>query len=213
MNLADYPEFHGIKAQNAVDALGIAAGASNLKAMQLLLDDGVDINGIAIFSKITPLCSAAHLGATKSIAFLIERAADVNWPVATGSTPLMYACGEGKKRFQVARQLIDAGANVNYAIDGEVTALASAIQAMNIETVKLLLEKGAEVDGPPGASQTPLMLAARNNDVATIKLLIENGADRTRTCKLPWAENRTAQGLAELENCRKAVAYFKSLDG
>ena len=43
------------------------------------------------------------------------------------------------------------------------------------------------------------MLAARNGDVPTITVLINNGADRMATCKLTWAENRTAEGLAELE--------------
>ena len=44
-------DFYGIQALNAIDALSIAANNSRLKEMQLLLDDGVDINGIAVYSK------------------------------------------------------------------------------------------------------------------------------------------------------------------
>jgi ankyrin repeat protein len=209
-----YSDFHGIQALNAVDALSIAAGASKFEAMQLLLDGGVDINAVADYSKMTALCSAARLGATRSVTFLIEHGADVNRPAASGSTPLMYACSGGKKKgLLVAQQLIAAGANVNYAISGEVTALDSAIEFLNLEIAQLLIDKGAFVDGPPGTSQTPLMLAARTGDVAMVKLIIDNGADRTRTCSLPWAQNRTARGLAELEKRHKVVKYFKSLDG
>jgi len=210
----DYAEFHGIRALNPLDAFCIAATSSKLKEMQLLLGDDVDINGIADYSKMTALCGGARMGAKRSVAFLIEKGADVNLPSANGTTPLMFACSFGKKKgLIVARQLIDAGADVNYANQGEATALTSAIDRPDAEVVRLLIEKGANVEGPVGASQTPLMLAARSGDVATLEVLVAAGADRTATCKLPWAENRTARGLAELEKRRKAVAYFKSLDG
>jgi ankyrin repeat protein len=213
MTDAHYSEFHGIRALNAVDALGIAAASSRLKEMRLLLDDGVDINGIAVYSRCTPLCSATRLGLTRSVAFLIENGADVNRPSEGGTTPLMFAGRLGKKKgLQIARQLIAAGADVNLATSGETTALKCAAEQASAEIVQLLIDNGAEIDGPSGTHQTALMLAARNGDVPTIAVLIDNGADRTRTCKLAWAENRTAQGLAELGNRSAAVAYFKSLD-
>jgi ankyrin repeat protein len=212
MAAADYSEFHGIRALNAIDALCIAAATSHLKEMRLLLADGVDINGIAIYSNMTPLCGAARLGATRSVAMLIEHGASVDLPSFGGTTPLMFACSRGKKKgFQIAQQLIAAGADVNFVGVGEGTALKAAMDGFSPEIIQLLIDHGAEIDGPPGTFQTALMLAARNDDVATIKLLLDNGADRTLTCKLPWAENRTAQGLAELEGRRKAAAYFKKL--
>jgi len=213
MTATDYSDFHGIRALNAVDALVIAASTSHLKEMRLLLNDGVDINGIAVYSKGTALCGAASQGATRSVAFLIENGADVDQPSASGTSPLMFACSLGKKKgLQIALQLIAAGADVNYANSGESTALKAAIDRPDPAIVQLLIDNGAEIDGPPGTDQTALMLAARSGDVPTITILIENGADRTLKCKLPWAENRTAQGLAELEKRHKAVAYFKALD-
>lgn len=125
----------------------------------------------------------------------------------------MLACQLGKKKgFKVAQQLIGAGADVNFVRRDEMTALKFSIQGQTPDLIQLLLDNGADVDGPLGTSQTALMLAARNGDVSAIQLLIDNGADRTLTCKIPWADNRTAQGLAELEERRKAVAFFKSLD-
>jgi hypothetical protein len=40
-------DFYGIRAETAVDAFGIAAVNSKVREMRLLLDDGVDIDGIA----------------------------------------------------------------------------------------------------------------------------------------------------------------------
>ena len=213
MTDADYSDFYGIRALNAIDAIGIAANNSRMKVMQSLLDDGVNINGIAVYSKSTALCSAARQGATRSVAFLIDKGADVNLPGANGSTPLMLACQLGKKKgFKVAQQLIDAGADVNYVRRDEMTALKFSIDGQNPDLIQLLLDSGADVDGPLGTSQTALMLAARNGDVSALQVLVNNGADRTLTCKIPWAHNRTAQGLAELEKRGKAVAFFKALE-
>ena len=125
----------------------------------------------------------------------------------------MNACSLGKKKgFLVAQQLIAAGADVNQARPDERTALKASIDGQNPDLLQLLIDNGADVDGPVGTSQTALMLAARNGDVKLLTVLVENGADRTLQCALPWAENRTAQGLAELEKRRKAVSYFESLE-
>src|SRR5262249_3971992 len=66
-----------------------------------------------------------------------------------------------------------------------------------------------EVDGPRGTDQTALMLAARSNIVAALKVLVKNGADVSLPCKLKWAGGRTADGLAELEKQRAALAYLR----
>ncbi len=208
-----YQEFHGILALSAVDALSIAANNSKLKEMQLLLDDGVDINAIASYSKRTALSAAASQGALKSVELLLKNGADVNALNADGSSALMHACSFGKKKgYAVAEKLIAAGAKVNHARSDERTALKSAIDGQNPDLIQMLIDNGAEVDGPKGTSQTALMLAARNNDVKALTVLVANGADISLKCKLPWAENRTALGLAELEKRRNAVAYLKSLE-
>ena len=212
MTEPQYQEFHGIRALNEIDALGIAATSSKLKEMQLLLDDGVDIDAVASYSKRTALSAACSQGATKTVAFLLKNGAYVDALDSDGSTPLMSACSLGKKKgFLIAQQLIEAGADVNLARSDERTALKAAIDGQNPDLLQFLIDKGANVDGPVGTSQTALMLAARIGDVKLLTVLVENGADRTLKCALPWAENRTAQGLAELEKRRKAVSYFKSL--
>lgn len=206
-------EFHGIRANSLADALEIAAANSMLKEMRLLLDDGADINGIAPHSKSTSLAAAAGLGLIRSVEFLLENGANIDLPGAFGMTPLMRACSLGKtKGSRVALRLIEANADVNYVRESDqMTALKFAVHSAKPEVIQALIDQGAEIDGPPGTDQTALMIAARADNVEALQVLVENGADVSLKCKLPWAENRTALGLAELEKCKKAAEYLASL--
>jgi ankyrin repeat protein len=98
MSDSEYFDFYGIRALNGVDVLGIAANNSKLKEMKALLAGGVAINGIAVYSKRTALCSAASEGATRSVTLLLENGADVNLPDGNDMMALMYACRYGKKK-------------------------------------------------------------------------------------------------------------------
>jgi hypothetical protein len=94
-----------------------------------------------------------------------------------------------------------------------MTALKFAVERSAPEVLRALIDAGAEVDGPRGTDQTALMLAARANNVEALKVLIDNGADVSLPCRLPWADGRTAEGLAELERRRAALAYLRKLRG
>jgi cytohesin len=214
MSTRDYHDYHGIQAESAVDALSIAAVNSDFKAMESLLADGVDINGIAKYSHRTPLGDAAVQGMTRSVDFLLSHGADVNARGESGSTPLMLACHIGKvKGSKIALRLIESGADVNLAC-GDSTALGDAVHdnpGSSPEVLQALIDRGALVDGPPGTEITPLMMAARCDNVAALKFLVQHGADIHRPCLIPWAKNRIAEGLAVLEKQKKAAAYLASL--
>ncbi|QDU61067.1 Ankyrin repeats (3 copies) [Planctomycetes bacterium Pan216] len=203
-------KFHGIAAPSADDAVAIAAARGMVKEFRLLLDDGADINAVSSVTRSTALAGAAELGLTKVVGLLLKFGADLDKPGAYDMTPLMAACSLGKtKGSKVAMQLLEAGADVDYVRnEDEMTALKFAVQECKPEVIQALLDKGAAVDGPPNTSLTALMLAARANNVEALTVLIDNGADPSIPCKLPWAENRTALGLAQLEKRKKAVEYL-----
>lgn len=206
-------EFHGIRAKSRLDAFNIAAANSMLKEMRLLLDDGVDIDGIASYSQSTALASAAGNGLIRSVNFLLDNGANIDLRGADDMTPLMHACSCGKtKGSRVALRLIEANADVtSIRKSDEMTALKFAVHDCKPEVIQTIIDKGADVDGPPDTDQTALMIAARANHVDALAVLVHNGADVSIPCKLRWAESRTAQGLAELENCKKAAAFLESL--
>lgn len=208
-------EFYGIRAASAVDALSIAAANSRLREMKLLLADGVDVDGVASYSGGTAMHSAAGGGYIRSLDLLIDAGADPNSTNRHDLTPLMSACSLGLvKGSRAALRLIEAGADVRYvrAADG-MTALKFAVHACPPDVIQALIDHGADVDGPPGTPQTALMLAARANNVEALNVLVENGADVSLPCKLGWAGGRTAEGLAELEGRRAALAYLRQIRG
>jgi ankyrin repeat protein len=205
--------FHGIHAASVVDALSIAAANSLFREMKLLLADGVDVNGVASYCGGTALHTAAGYGLIRSVEFLIRAGADLNATDRMDLTPLISACSLGKvKGSRVALRLIEAGANVRYVrVADEMTALKFAVHRCPPQVIQALIDHGAEVDGPPETDLTALMIAARCNNVEALKVLVKNGADVFLPCKLPWAKDRTAEGLAELEGQEAALAYLRQV--
>lgn len=183
-----------------------SAGHGKLNQVKYLLKQGARIDGA--------LSAAVDGEYTKLVEFLVTQGANIE-EQGDGKlfTPLMSACAKShKKADQIALFLINAGANVNYMrVSDEMTPLKFAAAGSTAEVIQALIDHGAEVNGPAGTDQTPLMHAARANNVPAIDVLLRNGADPNLRCGLPWAEGRTAEGLAELENRSDAFNYLRAM--
>ncbi|MGB7214030.1 MAG: ankyrin repeat domain-containing protein, partial [Gammaproteobacteria bacterium] len=90
-------------------------------------------------------------------------------------TALMWAAYD--EAVDLARRLLEAGAEVDAVNEYGTSALAEAALNGNAEIVRLLLEAGADPNLPGADAQTPLMIAARGGNVDVAKLLLEAGAD------------------------------------
>jgi ankyrin repeat protein len=211
-------EFHGIQAPNRNDAFVVAAGRGMIPEMKAILADGADVDGI--LSKFggalhggSALHTAARCGKVRSVDFLVTAGTNLNLLNHIDLTPLMCASNRGKvEGSAVALRLIEAGAHVRHVRKSdEMTALKFAVGSCSPNVLQALIDHGAQVDGPRGTKLTALMLAARENHVASLRVLVKNGARLSLKCKLPWAEGRTAEGLAELEKRKKALAYLRGL--
>lgn len=117
------------------------------------------------------------------------------------------------------KQLVQAGADVNYFTPKEDSPLLVAIDTMNVELIKFLLDQGADPNPDPQKGYTlPLNLAvdiavqAFLNEEAdsisneTVELLIRYGADYTKKSK----NGRNAVEMARNYN-NVASTYFDSL--
>lgn len=176
------------------------------------LTDSLGINEIHPFTGETALHAAVNAEDLKEVVRLVRDGADINGVNDVDLTPLMGACSlGGGSGMKIALRLIEEGADVNYVRkDDEMTALCFAAGNSLQQVVRALLGRGAKVEGPDGCQQTPLMHAARADNVAALKLLIAAGADINRACRLPWANGKTAEWLAEQEGATRAAKFLRS---
>ena len=118
----------------------------------------------------TPLTTAVEKRDIQEIKALLDSGANINEPGGDPAfTPLIFAIRY--KYFDVAKLLIERGADVNFS-----SPLTYAAEAGDINMVNLLIEKGADVNFISGDG-SPLVAAARQGKNAVVERLLEKGAD------------------------------------
>src|SRR6187549_1757093 len=76
-----------------------------------------------------------------------------------------------------ARELVEAGADVNHIDTAGETPIHGAAANGHVEMVAYLLSVGARIDIPGTNEMTPLHWAAGWGNVETVRVLVEAGAD------------------------------------
>jgi ankyrin repeat protein len=200
-------------------ALEIAAGNGDVEIVQALLRAGAHVHASAVFD-------AARARDLEMVTTLLATDADLNYQGGVaGNTALMYGISQQSQSspapMQIARLLLEAGADVNRANNNGVTALLLAVQgrsAENAAMVEGLLARGADVDHRScyyvpdsplknrssylrAVGATPLSLASSVGNDAAVRTLLGAGADPT----LAQCDGRTALDLA-LANGHEEVA-------
>jgi len=146
--------------------LAAALDLDSVEMVRLLIQHGVKLRD-------NPAC----LHASRSIEmlrFLLDHGAPVDGRDENGSTYLQTAVKDGDLD-DVARLLIERGANVNIADDEGATPL---LRVDSVKMAQLLIEHGARVNAADRDGLTPLHLAAfESENIELAKLLIAHGAD------------------------------------
>ncbi len=94
------------------------------------------------------------------------------------SSPLDRALYEAAENGDISdiNGLLNAGANVNCALDGDGTPLIGAAREGRLEAVRLLLDRGADPNMPVSGDGNPLIMAAREGHADVVTLLLDRGA-------------------------------------
>jgi uncharacterized protein len=107
----------------------------------------------------TALHLAAHFGHADAAQYLLRHGADVR---ARSTNPLdnqpLHAALAGRS-LDVARLLLDAGADPNAAEHGGYAPLHQAAEPGDLPLIRLLLDRGARTDRKDDQGRTPLELA------------------------------------------------------
>ena len=204
--------FHGISARSRIDALHYGVANAKNSAVQKIIEDGVDIDGIGPDGG-SALHVAAQLGRFKAAEILLAAGPNLDLHDKFGCTPLMTACHNGGTNgSRVAILMLEYGADVKLRrTTDDLDALSFATRKGTGELIVALLDAGSPINGPRGCSLTPLMLAARAGNVEALQILVDRGANLKRKCKLPWANGATAEVLAEMERRTKSIKFFRNL--
>ncbi|TSN30236.1 Ankyrin repeat and EF-hand domain-containing protein 1 [Bagarius yarrelli] len=104
-------------------------------------------------------------------------------------TPFMTACASGN--YEVARFLLDLGADKNACDQFGWTPLHHACHAGQLDIIKLLVEAGAAVNTPTFGGATPLMRAIESSRPSCVEYLIKSGATVT-------AKNKSEQSCLDI---------------
>ena len=159
---------HGVDRGDVVDLQQpLLHQARSTEMAKLLLSQGALLETLDDAGD-TALYSAARLGHTAVMTFLIDRGAAVNASNHLGNTPAHHAIADIK----ALQYLISAGADTNARTRIGRTPLHVATHHDKPDAISLLLAKGAEVDAKDHDGNASLHIAAeRGLEVAT-KLLL-----------------------------------------
>jgi ankyrin repeat protein len=165
------------------------------------------------------LLEAAAEGDGKSVARLLAAGADANALVAgrnavgdVGQTTALCAvvanASAVRGRLEVARLLLDAGADPNRAGSDGATPLMGAALRGELEGLRLLLGRGAAVDAVrPGTGGTAFHNACSNNKADCAEALARAGCD----VGLKDIEGKTGREVAERKGHDKVLARLRAV--
>jgi ankyrin repeat protein len=193
-----------------ITSLHMAATKGDVARLKSILAHGADPN--AVHKGRSPLHSAVSAGKADALTVLVAAGADINARDERGQTPLMAACSLGlSKGSTSAIALVELGADVNVVRDEDGgDALRYALMRCRPDVLKRLVAAGVPVDGRGSDRLTPLMKAAVEDRLEAVQALTGVGADLRRTCKLPWAEGKTAEELAVREGNSAVAAFLRA---
>ncbi|XHG09575.1 hypothetical protein AWENTII_012623 [Aspergillus wentii] len=110
-----------------------------------------------------------------AIIALCRRGVDINMRESEdGLTALIQSIAAADQ--ETARELINAGADVDGRDANGATPLMTASHVGNLDMVQLLLQNGATVNAQDRGGLNPLIFSTVQNNVAIARVLLENGA-------------------------------------
>jgi ankyrin repeat protein len=164
-------------------ALALAAKYGHLRIVEILLEAGASVDSRDITHGTTPLYAAIvggfrEIGGYLDVVKLLLKG-NANANIADNQerlSPLHFAAESGNT--QLAKELLDANAEVDARAKGGTTALHLAAQQNHLETVRVILDAGANVNAADDNGVTALHFACNfgHHEIVT-ELLLDESAE------------------------------------
>jgi ankyrin repeat protein len=133
---------------------------------------GVDVNCHVAHSQTLMIASALS-PSTKCVAVLLSHGADVNLVAVSENglvSPLFAASQKG--HVAVCRQLLEAGADLEFRGQHQFTPLHAAAQTGKVGVVTLLMQRGASTRSLNVDMRTPIMVACSTQQLLCVRALL-----------------------------------------
>ncbi len=200
--IAQHPEAVRESDSGGSTALLHAAGRGSLASVDRLLASQAAY-GHANARGATPLIWA--LGDAAKVRALLAAGADPNAKTREGRTALHVAAGQ-PALVDVAKMLLDKGADVKALDVAGLTPLHLAATAGSAPMVSLLLAAGAPVNARAANGATPLIAAAMSGSNAAVRALLAAGADAKAVTKRNVSALGPAAYWGHVETMRMLLA-------
>lgn len=126
----------------------------------------------------TPLGLAAFFGHKEVAERLLVGGAEVDQVIQSVNKNTALDAAVAANHPDIAKLLLDSGANVSPHAAGGFTPLHKAAFGGNVELARLLLERGADVDAETDAGRTPLDIAVERGQREVADVLRRHRASR-----------------------------------
>jgi ankyrin repeat protein len=154
-----------------------AARAGDLAKVKALIEKDPGLIRTVDSEGKTPLHGAAEIGRKEVAAYLIEKGAVVDQRDSMNRTPLWW-CAARSMSLDVARLLLDKGADINATDGGWGPPLMMAAVGGSAPMVDLFLERGVAIPGPSDPSMAGLVsFSVGNGLVKLVNRLVATGLD------------------------------------
>jgi len=148
-----------------------AAATGQTERIRSLIQQDPELVNCYAPDGFAPLSLAVFFGHPETVNALLAAGAEVNAPSRETMklTPLASAMATAQN--EIARTLIEHGANVNAKAESELTPLHTAAARGNIEAATLLLEHGADINATTTDGKKPISYAEERNQPDMVEFL------------------------------------------
>lgn len=145
-------------------------------AVEILLEQGLDVNLTAVDGKTPLILAAAEAENTlDSVKLLAKAKAELGTLDQDGYSAFFYACQKGKR--DLVKWFLTKGVDVNTPSPDGLVALMILARTGDIKTAKVLLRKPVDLDARHAKSgNTALIESILNSNISFAQLLVDENA-------------------------------------
>lgn len=158
--------------------LSVAILQKNKDMIRLLIDLGINVNGLGSVKKDTyPIEYAIEKSDVDIVKLLLDLGADVNCVnvMRNSESPLHFAVKLKKK--EIVQLLVERGANLNLRNKDGKSSLFMAVEIGEKEIAEYLIQQGADLEITDRLRYTPLFIAVEKKNEEMARWLLEKGAN------------------------------------